>query len=91
MDAVEFLFSLAHIDERFSYLGRLLRWLILADGDFDGWWSFLILYDGVYGELGSIFDNETRRRLEEIRERVAGAVAKAWLLYETRGEVEADV
>ena len=91
MDAVEFLLSLAHIDDRFERLGRLLRWLILADGDFDGWWSFLILYDGVYGELGSIFDNETRRRLEEIRERVAGAVAKAWLLYEARGEVEVDV
>jgi hypothetical protein len=91
MDAVEFLYSLAHIDDRFERLGKTLRWLLSAERSFDAWWEFLVLYDAVYSKLGSIFDNETRWKLKKIREAVANAIAKAWLLYEARGEVEADV
>jgi hypothetical protein len=90
MDAVEFLFSLSSIDERFSYLGKALEWL-LRWGDFEEWRGYLWQFEAVYGEYESVFDYETKERLKAIRERVAGAVAKAWLLYEARGEVEADV
>jgi hypothetical protein len=86
MDAVEFLFSLSSFDKRFDHLGRVLQWL-LKWGVWEEWRGYLMQYDAVYCELESVVDYETKERLKEIRERVANAIATAWLLAEMRGEV----